>query len=716
MQLTEVLWIAVPSGSTLAPAGLAELAAQHHGITLLAMVLAGLIAMLSSFAVLEPKLREQALTMVGMPIPMLATMALSIEIEPHRTIGIVLLAVVIGFGSYLRKFGPRAFLYGIMLFIGYLFGFLSHGALTEGQLGWIAVILWIAVAVNILLKVVIGRPLDRGRLQRTANAFRARCQGVLAATAAVLDAEGLREREKTARILHRRLTRLNETALVIDGLIADPGHTSLGAAAFDAHDELFELELLMQNIARAVERLAEAELPPRMGSEVRGWLAELRAGRGDRAAAAAAAFRREQNGTPTEPLQQQDGEVAARIHYIAGAIIDLAAAVEAWPRHRSLPDEETEWRFESPVTLIFGELPGSSFVSAAAADPGSRHRGTLLSRLGIDPPAQIAIRLMIAVGTAAAIGSIVSEQHFYWAVIAVFISFMGANTSGEQVTKAINRVAGTLLGILLGSLLAHAIGLSTWSLAVIILALGFGIYFMPVSYALMVVGITVMVSQLYEQLGEYSNHLLVLRLEETAIGAAVAMAAALLIFPVDTRRTATVAAHRYLESLGELLGRTSERVSSRARDDRHGARLSSASRGLDHANQQLLAASRPLRHTPFRRGRLEHNLALFSQIAHQARNLVATVGRGGGLDPDLAASVVVALEREREKVAGIERTLAGSDGETDCRSEEDLIAPLDRSLAAAGVGPDDYERRLLRRIDRLDEAVAELDRNLRAPA
>ena len=409
-----------------------------------------------------------------------------------------------------------------------------------------------------------------------------------------------------------------------------------------------------------------------------------------------------------------DDEVAARVHHLASAIVDLVAAAESWRHHRSAT-EETEGRFESPVALILGELPGSSLVSAAAADPGSRRRGALLSRLGIDPPAQIAIRMMIAVGAAAAIGSIVSERRFYWAVIAVFISFIGANTSGEQVTKAIHRVAGTVLGILLGSLLAHAIGHSTWSLAVIILALGFGIYFMPISYALMVVGITVMVSQLYEQLGEYSNHLLVLRLEETAIGAAVAMAAALLIFPVDTRKTATVAAHRYLESLGELLGRTSERVSSRARADRHGARLSSASRGLDHANQQLLAASRPLRHTPFRRGRLEHNLALFSQTAHQARNLVATVGRGGSPDPDLAASVVVALDREREKVAGIDRTLAGSDGEADRWSEEDLIAPLDQSLAAAGVGPHDYERRLLRRIDRLDETVAELDRNLRAP-
>ena len=135
---------------------------------------------------------------------------------------------------------------------------------------------------------------------------------------------------------------------------------------------------------------------------------------------------------------------------------------------------------------------------------------------------------------ASALGSILSERRFYWAVIAVFIAFVGANTSGEQVTKAVNRVLGTIVGILLGSLLAHAIGHSTWSLAVIVLALGFGVYFIRVSYALMVIGVTVMVSELYEQLGEFSNHLLLLRLEETAIGAVVAALAALLVFPVRT--------------------------------------------------------------------------------------------------------------------------------------------------------------------------------------
>ena len=89
---------------------------------------------------------------------------------------------------------------------------------------------------------------------------------------------------------------------------------------------------------------------------------------------------------------------------------------------------------------------------------------------------------------------------------------------------------------------------------------------MRASYALMVIGVTITVSQLYVQLGEYSNQLLVLRLEETAIGAAVAGLAALLVFPVRSRQAARIAAREYYARLGELLDGLAGRLSG-ARPD-----------------------------------------------------------------------------------------------------------------------------------------------------
>jgi hypothetical protein len=73
--------------------------------------------------------------------------------------------------------------------------------------------------------------------------------------------------------------------------------------------------------------------------------------------------------------------------------------------------------------------------------------------------------------------------------------------------------------------LAHLVGDRVGlQIAVVLISLFLGLYLFRINYAFMTIGITVMVSQLYVELDEFSNSLLVLRLEETAIGAGVAIA------------------------------------------------------------------------------------------------------------------------------------------------------------------------------------------------
>jgi hypothetical protein len=93
----------------------------------------------------------------------------------------------------------------------------------------IAVIAWLAVLINLLLKVVVYRALDRGRLGRTARAFRARARTVMTAAAELFDAA--EPRARAARRLRRRLVRLNETALVIDASLATAGALRPGVSA-----------------------------------------------------------------------------------------------------------------------------------------------------------------------------------------------------------------------------------------------------------------------------------------------------------------------------------------------------------------------------------------------------------------------------------------------------------------------------------------------------
>jgi Fusaric acid resistance protein-like len=629
MQLTKVLWIHPPGGRAPSAAQLALIAAQHHDVTLLAMLLGGVMALLGTIAVTDPHPRGQALTMLPMPIPLLVTMALSIQLVTPRSAGIAVLAVVIGVGTYLRtfapRFGSRVVLYGVLLFIGYLFGFASGGAITERDLGPIAVIAWLAVLINLLLKVVVYRPLNRGRLERISRTFRARARTVVAGAADLFDAA--EPRARTSRRLHRRLVRLDETALVIDASLAAPGALPPGVSALDAHARLFEVERLIDNVARLTEQLAAAELPQPVREAIREWLGDLRTGHGERVARAVAGLERDERAVSLAGVAESD---VAAIHLLAGDIAETVGFLGSAPSRAGARSDADNMPFESAVTLIAGDLPGSAIVSAQAAAVEGRR--AVLPRLRLDPAARMAIRVAVAAAVASALGSVVSEHRFYWAVLAVFVTFMGTNTSGEQVIKAIHRVAGTIVGVLIGSLLANAIGHSTWSVAVIIGALGLGIYFFNVSFAAFVTALTIALAQLYSQLGEYSNHLLALRLEETAVGGAVAIAAAIWIFPVATRRAARIAERAYLGSLAELLGQVGDHLREQPGD----APLSSASRALDHAHQQLLTTARPLARNPWCRDRIERTLSLYTQTAHDARNLVADVTRENRLDPRVA--------------------------------------------------------------------------------
>jgi hypothetical protein len=160
----------------------------------------------------------------------------------------------------------------------------------------------------------------------------------------------------------------------------------------------------------------------------------------------------------------------------------------------------------------------------------------------------------------------------------------------------------------------------------------------------MVIAVTVMVAQLYEQLDEFSHSLLLLRLGETGIGAGVAVATTLLVLPLRTTRVVEVAA-------SELLGAV-RRLVVDALDSLRGAvrrvHLEDQARAVDSAFQALEATVRPLRHLG-ETGRRAQRLAIAAgALRHYSRNLAGDVPDApcGGLE--LGADAEAGIRRGRE--------------------------------------------------------------------
>jgi uncharacterized membrane protein YccC len=316
------------------------------------------------------------------------------------------------------------------------------------------------------------------------------------------------------------------------------------------------------------------------------------------------------------------------------------------------------------VFTFGGWLPGSAAVAGAASQ--ERGGSGLIERIRLAPYARIAIQMGIAVGGAIIAGDAMSGRRFYWAVIAAFITFMGANTAGEQLRKSVFRVAGTVVGVIAGSVLAHVVGDRVWlQVVVVLVSLFLGLYLFRINYTFMTIGITVMVSQLYVELDEFSNSLLLLRLGETAVGAGVAILTVLLVLPLHVGRVARVAARQQLEALADLADRCQDRLAEPASAVGSDLELRAAARRVDVAYQALVATVRPMRTPLF--GSLAARVAGFMATAvaarHYARNLLLDSStRYADLDAPATDALAAARRQLADSVGAVTAALAPGPG------------------------------------------------------
>jgi len=652
-----VLQKPVPAGLPAAQA--AELGAANHALLVIAMLLGAIVAMMGSFAAsMDPGPRSQLVTFLLVPIPMIASLCLGLSLHV-RVLSLASLAVTLAAGTYCRRFGPRGFMGGMLLFMGAFLGYFLQQLVGLADIGWLAAEIGLGVAVTVLVHFGLFYPRPRAAVRRMQRSYAARAR-VLASDSAdlfrasvtavpdtrtrqrsVLSAEPA-QRQRAARRLRRQLLRLNETALLIDAYLANPAAVPAGWSAATLHQQLFDAEAALSNVARFTLALANASLPAPLNALIEQALVKVRDQDLAGAVTSADALRlllapavgdhAASGQRPQRALDERGGSPvptpAERIlvHRFATSVTDFSHALQAWLHAAASqpppgPRDEEE-AFQTQVATSGGWLPGTATVSRdASLEPGTGQA----ERLRLAPYARVAIQIGIAVGGAIVAGDALSGRRFYWAVIAAFVTFMGAHTAGEQLRKSSFRVAGTLVGVIAGSALARLVGDRVGlQIAVVLLALFLGLYLMRVNYTFMVIGITVMVAQLYVELDEFSDSLLLLRLEETAIGAAVAMATVMLVLPLRTGRVARVAARQHLDALADLINRSLDRFLDPVSSSGSDLELRAAARRLDLAYQALVATVWPLR-TPLL-GRLADRIAGFMQTAtaarYYARNLI----------------------------------------------------------------------------------------------
>ncbi|MFE9353111.1 FUSC family protein [Streptomyces olivaceoviridis] len=613
---------------------LAVLAALHVPVPQL--VAGAIAAMVATFAIREKQRGQQAVTLAaGLPVA-LASVSLGALLNQRVVAGDLFFVVLIFCAVYGRRFGDRGTALGL---IGFQVYFLSLfvGA-TASVLPALYGVICVAFACSAAARFVLLPQTPAGTLDRLRRAFRARLAQLLATQAELLDA-GPEEAEKVLADLRTGTARLHETALLIQGRLEDG--TSDPAVARLLQRRVADAEIAAERLglllltARSAQRTdtltlhlpgaplpAGGELPVRDEATValRRDLEALRllmlrpAGEASGTALAQVrnrllGYREEENLPPAAPAVQ---DVFRGLGEAARAALGLRLALDG-------PQDESD---DTPATARSREELDAEDTAIEISEGSETEEP---APTGLKRPTTRAA-VQVAVGSSLAIvgGELLSAQRWYWAVLTCWIVFLNTASTGEILVKGYRRLLGTVLGVVAGIGLAALVGHHTWTAFALVLLFIFAMFYTaPLSYTLMSFFVTAMLGLLYTLLNTYSLSVLVLRIEETALGAACGVIAAAVVLPVHTDRRTNELLVAVLDRLADVTRGAVDQLSGGAGGD-----LVEQARELDQALADLRAATQPLTHpiTPLRsrRNTVRYVVALLETCAYHGRSLAAT--------------------------------------------------------------------------------------------
>ncbi len=684
------------------------------------VLMAAVLSMISNLAVNEPDTGRLRVTTALMILPALVSVTAGTLLAPYRVVADVVFVAVMITAVYIRRYGPRGNALGMAAMMGYFFTQFLKAAVE--QIPFLLVAVVVGIGSTLVLRGWVF-PEHPGRtVERMTRAFRAHVHLLVEATARLLAADLLAaepgERDAALREVARRRTRLNETALLVADRLEqqrEDDHPDAGRDLLEL--DLLDAELAAERLSVATRRLVlDEHAPP--DDVVRPLLA------GMRSLGAATATGASSGAVPLlrDTARRSVGSIVAgteglgdRAQRVGFAITRLADALGAPDLQ---PDAPSPTAGPPPVTATdsFPDLPGAGTPppEPAPPDPADAPPDPEPAPAGLNQSTRQAVQVGVATSLAIVVGEIVSPSRWYWAVIAAFVVFAGTTSRGDVLSRGSQRLVGTIGGVIAGMGLALVVG--NRAVPALILMFGcvfFALYLVRVSQALMAFWITAVLALLYGLIGQFSVETLVVRVEETAVGAAMGILAGYLILPKGTREAFGEALDTMVDAVDATLTGAVGKILGR-----DGAAPLELARDMDDALGVLRARAKPLDNPlPRRRGRSSYQRALrvLTGVDHYARRLARLSDTVGS--PGWAPTLQPATDRVLANLDGLRLLLHHREPEHPICSAEDLVDAAEAHAART----EDHRRRageltVIRVLRRIDQAVVGFAQDLGAPA
>ncbi|MGN6550905.1 MAG: FUSC family protein, partial [Pararhizobium sp.] len=527
-----------------------------HKLPIAAYGIGIIMSFTGSTAVRDKTAQAQLVTRLLAAMAATSAVLVASVLAPARAIADLAFLIVIFTAVYIRKFGQRGFAVGMLTFMAYFMGDYLHP--QPQQMGWVALAAFLGLGVThgVTTFLLVDDP-ERD-FRRALTTIDRRINLILrelrrAASAGSLDKENRKE-------LNAHIARLHDIVLMAEGFIpqGDDGGLAARGAASDLAVALFDLQL-------GIERLVAASL----------------------------------KALPPAPL------VDAVLHGDMPTMRRAAAALDDQPESNALATQQVLLRLRAARRRLeeaLGPSPALAFRTKAPATdtkgpdrmPPAPPEGTKKPPL-IPESLHLPIQVTLASAVAMTAGLFLSSTRWYWAVITAFIVFNNTRSRADAAVRALQRSAGTLGGLVAGTIVATLMRGDMAGSLILMLALFFvAIYYVQTSYGVMIFFLTIAIALLYGLMGVFTPELLVLRLEETLIGAACGVSVAFFVFPKRATTGVAEALEVYLSALHALVDAARTEAHAPERDRQTARDLLALSRALDRSFADLSTAARPL--------------------------------------------------------------------------------------------------------------------------
>ncbi|MFE7096731.1 FUSC family protein [Streptomyces erythrochromogenes] len=636
------------------------------------LVAAGSSALVWSMVLTGPREAEQAVThALGLPAALLSA-TVAVLLAPYPVVSGAVFVALLFVTVYVRRYGPRGTALGMNAFQMYFV--MQFVPLPAGQLPQLWAALAVAFGCGAFVRFVLLRTSPDRSFVRLRTSVQACLDDVAEALAALAGGgDGTaRNRYRAGRItpLRRRLRRLHTCALMLQDSVEACAVPEVAARVrtrtteTDVRAERLAVMLLRagQDSGTSTEDFAHHLHLPGPGTRTDGAAAGA-----DSLAARLRALPETLagGGTPapppasTEPVPAvADAEQALTDFEQAAA--GLREAFRWSPGTRTAPAEAPPQ--EAP--------PAAPAAPPAPAPPDPVSPGPEPEPGGLRrPTTRAAVQVACGAALATIGGQLISADHWYWAVLACWMVFFNTSSTGEIALKGSRRVAGTLVGALVGLFVASPLAGHPWPAFVLTLACVFGMaYTAALSYTAATFFITLMIALLSDLLGSYTDGLLLIRIAETAFGVLCGVVAAVLVLPRATGQRTDALLADALRALADAVTATARRLASPLADpapDGPVRAVHAADRRVEELARSLTPLVHPVAPHRSRRRTSLYVLGLLETCAYHARVLAVEAGRGAPGSWSGSPARVLLEQRARTLAVRLEELAEGrADGQS----------------------------------------------------